>query len=131
MLENGYITETEAIAAKEEPIITVDKQQRIFNAPYFVEYILEDLLERYGEERVFGGGLRVYTTLDLNMQRAAEKALLEGIPIGGEDNRGLTQPQGALLALDPRNGHIRAMVGGRGEDKFNRSVQAYHPRLSH
>ncbi len=125
MLELDYITEVEAEAAKNEPIITVDKQQRTFNAPYFVEYILDELLERYGDERVFGGGLRVYTTLDLNMQAAAEKALLAGIPDGSVDERGLTQPQGALVAIDPRNGHIRAMVGGRGEDKFNRAVQAY------
>ena len=59
------------------------------------------------------------------MQKAAEEALLNGLPTGYVDSSGLTQPQGALVAIDPRNGHIRAMVGGRGEDKFNRAVQAY------
>src|SRR5690606_34943460 len=50
---------------------------------------------------------------------------LAGIPEGRTDSSGLIQPQGALIALDPRTNHIRAMVGGRGQDKFNRAVQAY------
>lgn len=125
MAELDFITPEEAVAAKNEPVVTAERQERMVNAPYFVEYILDDLLDRYGEETVFGGGLRVYTSLDLNMQTAAETALLDGMPIGSVNNQGLTQPQGALVAIDPRNGHIRAMVGGRGEDKFNRAVQAY------
>jgi len=125
MVELGFISAAEGEAAKNEPIVTVERRQRVVNAPYFVEYILDDLIDKYGEERVFGGGLRVYTTLDLDMQKAAEKALLNGLPAGYKDANGLTQPQGALIAIDPRNGHIKAMVGGRGEDKFNRAVQAY------
>lgn len=125
MEEYGFITTAEAEAAKYEPITIVDRHERTVNAPYFVEYILDDLLERYGDERVFGGGLRIYTSLDLNMQEAAEKALLESLPTGYVDSEERTQPQGALIAVDPRNGHIKAMVGGRGEDKFNRAVQAY------
>ncbi|NLM69479.1 MAG: PBP1A family penicillin-binding protein [Firmicutes bacterium] len=125
MLELGYITNAEFESARNQPIEVAERKPRNVNAPYFVDYILDDLIERYGEERVFGGGLRIYTTLDLNMQKAAEEALLNGLPTGYVDSSGLTQPQGALVAIDPRNGHIRAMVGGRGEDKFNRAVQAY------
>ncbi|HKM18394.1 MAG: PBP1A family penicillin-binding protein [Firmicutes bacterium] len=125
MFDLELITESEYMAARAEPVAVVERKARNVNAPYFVDYILDDLIERYGEERVFGGGLRIYTTLDLNMQMAAEKALTNGLPQGYVDSSGLTQPQGALIAIDPRNGHIRAMVGGRGEDKFNRSVQAY------
>lgn len=124
MLEVGFITESQAIEAKKEPIVLAERHGRTFNAPYFVDHILQQITETYGDARVFGGGLRVYTTLDLDMQKAAEKALLQGLPERGKDSNNLTQPQGALLALDPRNGHIRAMVGGRGEDKFNRSVQS-------
>lgn len=124
MVEEGFITTSEAETAKNEPIVVTERRERVVNAPYFVDYILDDLIQRYGEERIFGGGLRVYTSLDLNMQKAAETALLEGLPFGHEKN-GLTQPQGAIIAIDPRNGYIKAMVGGRGEDKFNRAVQAY------
>ncbi|HHT36942.1 MAG TPA: penicillin-binding protein 1A [Firmicutes bacterium] len=125
MLELEFITEEQFEAARNQPIVVAERKPRNVNAPYFVDYILDDLIERYGEERVFGGGLRIYTTLDLNMQKAAENALNNGLPTGYVDSGGLTQPQGALVALDPRTGHIRAMVGGRGEDKFNRAVQAY------
>ena len=125
MVEEGFITQIEANIAKAEPVKVIERKQRVVNAPYFVDYILQDLIDRYGDEMVFGGGLRIYTTLDLNMQKAAEKALIEGLPPGHEDSQGLLQPQGALIAIDPRNGHIRAMVGGRGGDKFNRAVQAY------
>jgi penicillin-binding protein 1A len=93
-------------------------------APYFVDYVLQSLLNLYGEQKVYGGGLRIYTTLDLGMQQAAEKALLNNIPTLYKDANGLIQPQGALIAVEPGTGAIRAMVGGRGTDKFNRAVQA-------
>ena len=124
MAELGYITEAEAEIAKETPIQVVKRQPRERIAPYFIDYVLQQLLERYGEEMVFGGGLEVYTTLDLEMQRIAEEELLEGLPIGPVDENGLQQPQGALVAIDPRTGYVKAMVGGRGEDKFNRAVLA-------
>jgi penicillin-binding protein 1A len=124
MAELGYITAAEADAAKETPIQLAKRQPRERIAPYFIDYVLQELLERYGEEMVFGGGLEVHTTLDLNMQRSAEEVLLEGLPTGPVDKNGLQQPQGALVAIDPRTGHIKAMVGGRGEDKFNRAVLA-------
>jgi len=124
MAELGYITEAEADAAKETPIQLAKRQPRERIAPYFIDYVVQQLLERYGEEMVFGGGLKVYTTIDLDMQRIAEEELLEGLPTGPVDKNGLQQPQGALVAIDPRTGFIKAMVGGRGEDKFNRAVLA-------
>ncbi|NLY10402.1 MAG: PBP1A family penicillin-binding protein [Firmicutes bacterium] len=125
MHDVGFISLAEAEAAKREPVKLAERRGRVVNAPYFVDYILNELIQRYGEETVYGGGLKVYTTLDLDMQKAAEKALLNGLPTGSVDANGLTQPQGALIALDPRTGHIKAMVGGRGQDKFNRATQAY------
>ena len=82
MFDLELITESEYMAARAEPVAVVERKARNVNAPYFVDYILDDLIERYGEERVFGGGLRIYTTLDLNMQMAAEKASLMGCPKG-------------------------------------------------
>ncbi len=82
------------------------------------------LLKWYGENQVYGGGLRVYTTLNIGIQKIAEKVLADGLPTLKTDANGLKQPQGALVALEPETGYIRAMVGGRGTDKFNRAVQA-------
>ncbi|NMB26059.1 MAG: PBP1A family penicillin-binding protein [Firmicutes bacterium] len=120
----GYITEEEAQAAKETPIQLVQRQPRERIAPYFIDYVVQELLERYGEEMVFGGGLEIHTSLDMNMQRIAEEELLKGLPTGPVDKNGLQQPQGALVAIDVETGYIRAMVGGRGDDKFNRAVLA-------
>ncbi|NLY30778.1 MAG: penicillin-binding protein 1A [Firmicutes bacterium] len=124
MADLGYITREEAEAARATPIELVERKPREKVAPYFIDYVLQELLERYGQDLVYGGGLKVYTTLDLNMQRTAEETLLNSLPNGRVDRNGLQQPQGALVAIDPRNGHIKAMVGGRGDDKFNRAVLA-------
>ncbi len=124
MEEVGYLSPAEAAAAKEEALELAERQERVVQARYFVDYVTQELIERYGEATVFGGGLHVYTTLDLDMQKAAEKALADGVPINPNYEGPLTQPQGALLALVPQTGEIRAMVGGRGEDSFNRSVLA-------
>lgn len=125
MMELGYITPAQEKAAQQEPVKLVGLKPSQNKAPYFVDYVTQYLLNRYGQAKVYGGGLKVYTSLDLNVQEAAEKALLENLPEGNKDANGLTQPQGALVAIDPQTGYIRAMVGGRGEDKFNRAVMAY------
>jgi 1A family penicillin-binding protein len=102
---------------------------------YFKEEVRRQLVERFGSERLMDGGLRVYTTIDLEMQRAAEVAVDKGLSdvektlskrqrTGGDANG---EPlQGALIAIDPRSGYVRAMVGGRDFDKssFNRATQA-------
>src|SRR5690554_4879938 len=110
MAAEGFISEAEAKAAQAEPLGVIDRNQRQVKARYFVDHVIAQVTERYGEAAVFGGGLRIYTTLDLDMQEAAEKALLDGLPVSTRKSAdGLTQPQGALIALDPRNGHIKAM----------------------
>ena len=102
---------------------------------YFKEEVRRQLVERFGSERLMDGGLRVYTTIDLEMQRAAEAAVAKGLSdvektlskrqrASGDANG---EPlQGALIAIDPRSGYVRAMVGGRDFDKssFNRATQA-------
>lgn len=85
-------------------------------APYFVSYILfKQLLPTYGTDRIYRGGLKVHTTLDIDLQKKAE-AIVSKMP-----------HEGALIALDPNTGEILAMVGGRNFDKskFNRATQAY------
>ncbi|MGH8636574.1 MAG: penicillin-binding protein 1A, partial [Burkholderiales bacterium] len=108
---------------------------------YFKEQVRRELVEKFGWQRVYQGGLRVYTTLEAKLQRDAE-ALVEKSLEDIEGRRGFNYPprgkqarkdgekpdylQGALVAIDPETGHVRAMVGGRdfNESRFNRAVQA-------
>lgn len=125
MAELGYITHEEAEEAKATPLEVIELQPRRREASYFVEYILQTyLIPKFGDQQVYAGGLRVYTTLDLDLQRAAEQAVISLLPAGTPDAKGLHQPQAALVSLDPQTGHILAMVGGRGEDQFNRATSA-------
>ncbi len=127
MVESGYITPEEAEKAKQEPVRLVERANAGLigiRAPYFVSYILPQLLERYGEDGVYCGGLQVYTTLDVRMQAVAEKAVRLGIDEAKRANLRITQ--GALVAIDPRTGAIRAMIGGYDfrKSQFNRAWQA-------
>lgn len=92
-------------------------------ASYFIDYVSQLMIDKYGADAVYKDGLKIYTTLDIDMQRAAEKAMAQ-LPTYSTDGKGIKQPQGALVALDPANGYIKAMVGGRGNDQFNRAVLA-------
>jgi len=109
---------------------------------YFKEQVRRELVERFGWQRVYRGGLRVFTTLEADLQQEAEKlvekalAEIERRPRYPHVPRAKQPPakegelanylQGALVAMDPSTGHVRAMVGGRdfGESRFNRAVQA-------
>lgn len=127
MAELGNITPAQAQKVSDQPIrLAAESNAGLvgIRAPYFVSYILPYLLERYGEEEVYNGGLQVHTTLDLAMQITAEKALRDGIERAIEDRRKVSQ--GALVALDPRTGYIRAMIGGYDftQSQFNRGWQA-------
>ena len=99
---------------------------------YFRNRVAMELVERFGEDMVWNGGLRVFTTVDPAMQRAAERALTTGLA-AIERRRGFSGPraapaylQGAFVAIDPRNGHVRALVGGRDFDDstFDRAIDA-------
>lgn len=117
MVENGYITEQEADEAYAEPLeykpLVGDTPSE---APYFQDYVRQVAIERIGiDERLFDeGGVRVYTTLDLRAQKIAEETVEKYI-----HDEGL---QAALISIDPRNGHIKAMVGGTdyNTNQYNR-----------
>jgi penicillin-binding protein 1A len=87
-------------------------------APYFTNYVKQQLIDRYGSGRVFGGGLRVKTTIDLNVQRFARQAITKWLT-----NR--NGPSAALVAIDPRDGSVLAMIGGNNyrKSQFNLAVQ--------
>ena len=109
---------------------------------YFKEQVRRELVERFGWQRVYQGGLRVYTTMKADLQRSAETLVEDGLQ-DIEKRRGFKYPprgkhapskegeapdylQGALFAMDPETGQVLAMVGGRdfGESRFNRATQA-------
>ncbi len=118
MLDQSRIRAAEHEAALAGKITVAGLPDSSAQAPYFIEYIKAQLTERYGAEAVFRGGISVKTTLDLRMQRAAEKAIF-----GLLDREG--DPSAALVALNPATGEILAMVGGRdfATQQFNAAVQ--------
>lgn len=127
MAELKYITPEEAAEAKRQPIRLSRKTERMgsdWKAPYFVDYVLRELALRYGEETVYKGGLTVQTSLLYSMQQAAESAVRNGM--ARAVSRGLVQKdtEVALTCVDPHNGYVRAMVGGRdwNRSQFNRAI---------
>ena len=123
MAKYGYISSSTAAKTKKEELRLVQNTNKSGSeAAYFVDYVIQSMIEKYGSDAVYKEGLKIYTTLDMDMQRAAEEAM-KNLPDMSEAN-GIQQPQGALVAIDPHTGHIKAMVGGRGTDMFNRAVMA-------
>ncbi len=111
MVEAGSITKEEAEEAKAKDVLSeiVPFGESIL-APHFVMYVREYLTEKYGEKVVEEGGLRVYTTLDLDKQKIAEEVIAERI----EDNeKNYNATNASLVAIDPKTGQILAMVGSR------------------
>jgi len=125
MLEQNLVTEREAKLAAIETLNFSPRNLKSLGeiAPYFITYLLQDLIAKYGEEMVYHGGLRVYTTLDTAMQAKAEEVIQKFVSEEGPKYR---FSQAALLSIDPRTGYIKAMVGGEdfAESKFNRATQA-------
>lgn len=129
MIEHGYITENEKIQAESTPI-TLSKFE-VKNAPYFVEFIRQQLESTYGSS-IYKSGLKVYTTLNTRMQNIAQKLFsthLNNLQKKIEADSGTKldkKLQGAMIAMDPNTGYIKVMIGGVdfSESEFNRSVQA-------
>ena len=115
MVKADHITEEEAQKAKEVDVLAriVPRREAII-APHFVMYVKELLTEKYGEKMVEQGGLKVYTTIDVEKQKFAEEAINENA------EKNLTKynaSNAALVSLDPKTGQILAMVGSK--DYFN------------
>ncbi|HIK27896.1 MAG TPA: penicillin-binding protein 1A [Oscillatoriaceae cyanobacterium M7585_C2015_266] len=125
MLEAGYITAAEAKAAKAEELKLAPKTPKRLQleAPYFTSYIQKELPKYISREALEIGGLTVETTLNFKWQKYAEKAVKDAVEIDGV-SQGFEQA--ALVAIDPRNGEVKAMVGGTNfaDSQFNRVTQA-------
>ncbi|MBI4376886.1 MAG: transglycosylase domain-containing protein [Elusimicrobia bacterium] len=145
MNDEGMISSAQRDEAHAIPLPTEKHLPASTEAPYFVEHVRRRLERRYGTQAVWKGGLRVYTTLDLDMQKTAEAIMEKGL--AEFDERALkewqskmesgalavegvelsTSPpakiQGAFTVIDVKTGAIYAMIGGR-DSVFNRAVQA-------
>jgi penicillin-binding protein 1B len=128
MADAGYITADAADRAVHDPV-QVAARALDFEAPYFVDFVGQRLDHDHPGLAQRAGRLEVYTTLDLNLQRAAQEAVRTGLATVDETlakRRRRVRPQAALVAIDPRTGEVLALVGGRSynQSQFNRATSA-------
>jgi penicillin-binding protein 1B len=132
MRENDMITDEELEAAKQTAVRTSAYSPTNKKAPYFMDYLAMQLRDMYPPDVLNGMGLSIYTTIDMQVQTATEQALTKGLerlekaqPALRRDEPG-KQLQGAVVVMNPKNGAIKAMAGGRdyGASQFNRITQA-------
>ncbi|OGI24914.1 MAG: hypothetical protein A3J76_00160 [Candidatus Moranbacteria bacterium RBG_13_45_13] len=117
MQKMGYITADQTQSAKEFDVLTeIRPFQENIQAPHFVMYVKEQLVNQYGEKQVEEGGMKVYTTLDWEKQQIADEAVKKGVAA----NAKYRASNAALVAIDPKTGQILAMVGSR--DYFDKSI---------
>ncbi len=118
MRDENYISSQQAAEASATKIALAGLKSAPALAPYFVEWVKADLAERFGQDELYRGGLVVKTTLDLDAQKAAEKAISSTLNRKGD-------PSAALVAVKPGTGEVVAMVGGRdfSKQQFNAAVQ--------
>ena len=109
MQKVGFITEQDLAQAKDEPLL-FQKQRADIKAPHFVMYVKSYLEEKYGANYVENAGLSVYTTLDYDLQRAAEEIVAR---VGADNEKKYHAQNAALVAVDPKTGQLLAMVGSR------------------
>ncbi len=130
MAESGYITRDEAQAALDYPLkIAPAENKNITVAPYIAEQVRQYLQTAYGNASLYGDGLKVHTSVNLLMQDAAQRAVESGLKAFEKRQgvkKGDPRVQGALVAMEPRTGSVKALVGGLRflENQFNRATQA-------
>ena len=148
----GGLTRQQYDSLKNEPLVINPPEEKIGVAPYFTETVRRYILHKYGEDVLYSGGLKVYTSLEYGLQRVAEEAvaakidslrrriesrydindrnytrvMVDTVDDLGKPIREYKKVQGALVAIDNANGDVIAMVGGRSfeENKWNCAVQA-------
>ncbi len=131
LVNNGILTQEEADKAKASDLgLSESGGEDEYIYPYFIEAVITDLVDIYGEDAVYKGGMKIYSTLDTNAQSVAEDIMSQDYyyPNTEYDENDLKQPEGAVVIMDPDTGYVRAIVGGREHTQlmqFNRATQAY------
>ena len=132
MKGEGRIDEARMRAAVAEPLVPRSRMDERTRAPHFVDFVKSELEERYGKQ-MQTEGLLIYTTLDVDQQQSAQRAVTQGLEGLEKTYRRLASAakeaplQGALIVLEPQTGSVRALVGGRDYrlSQFNRVTQAH------
>ena len=137
MRDNGYITDRDYAVSSSEPMVVARGGSESSDAPYFVDLVNDTLQDKFQEHDFQTNSYRVYTSLDMNLQRDAAEALRAGMKEVDELIRRRTkkgakvipEPQVALVALDPQTGEIKALIGGRdyGVSQLNRTLAKRQP----
>ncbi len=117
MLDLGFITEEEHQKAKSEVVTFLPEQPMHIAAPHFVFFIKEYLENRYGADALEGGGLKITTTLDYELQKKAEEITLKNAL---ENEKNWNGKNASVVVLDPKTGQILSMVGSR--DYFDKTI---------
>ncbi|HEV7751780.1 MAG TPA: transglycosylase domain-containing protein [Baekduia sp.] len=121
MAEQGYITPAAAARAIKQPLgVKKNGYYSKKRESYFYDYVRQQLVDEYGPDKVRAGGMHIYTTLDLKMQKAARKSL--------DDSLAGTDRSGAIVSVDPRNGDLKAMASTAtyGQFKYNLASQGHY-----
>jgi penicillin-binding protein 1A len=121
MIKQKMVSPQAGVRAMEKPLGV--RQNSYYTAKrenYFFDFVKQELIDRYGANTVRKGGLKVYTTVDLNLQKAARKAIAGQLYEPGD-------PASAIVSIDPQTGYIRAMAssGKYGKNKFNYAAQGH------
>ncbi len=141
MADAGYISESKAEEAYNAPLTFAEKKQVNDNMGYVIDYVKQKVADKFGGKMLYGGGLKIYTTIRPQLQKAGTEAINtvltkaenDGIfPKDKKNSLGVMQPQSSLLALNTKTGAVLAMVGGRdyGNTKFNRVFALKQPGSS-
>jgi penicillin-binding protein 1A len=121
MAKLGYITKTRAEEASSAPLgVRRGDLYTKIREPFFFDYVKQELIDRFGVNTVRKGGLRVYTTIDPKLQRAGRDAIDSTLNYPGD-------PSAAVVAIDPRNGYIRAMASSShyNHNQYNLAAQGH------
>lgn len=137
MRANGYISDREYAVATEAPLTVVKGGTQSVEAPYFVDLVNDALQGKFQDENFQSNAFRVYTTLDMRLQRAASEAIRLGMMNVDEQIRKQKrfkgekppEPQVALVAIDPHTGEVKALTGGRsyGMSQLNHVLRQRQP----
>jgi len=126
MAEEGIISDESARSAYRHPLHLAERGRQRQQNGYFTQYVRSLLEQKFGQQQLLHAGLMVSTTLDPAIQEKAIQAVDRGTKRSQQVTGGRERPQGALVAIDSKSGHILALVGGNdyNTSPFNRAVQS-------
>ena len=130
MAEVGFISDFEAKQAMLSPVQLYHEKSDSRIRSYYLDVLINHLITKYGQDVVYHGGIKVYSTIDTRLQSYARQSLTKGLEnldtMMGIEDENKEHPQGALVAIDVRSGAVKALIGGRNYNKseFNRAINS-------